>query len=161
AADGRLAQIVKEPASTTLRSQEREILLPLNLLDNIRAVGDSLPAPAGTIARMSRSTDDGSADRVRVQVGGGDKAALGKLKDGDTIKLNNTTSYDGLYRVGAVNNGSFVIDARFKFGEVGDWEKVEDEDTGLIFDGMVTSYEKSSDGKLTVNALNHGLAAGD
>ena len=160
-ADGRLAQIAGDSKDELLRSQEREILLPLNLLDNIRAVGDSTAAPAGAIAGMSRSDDDDSADRVRVQVSADDKKAVSKLKSGDTVKLSNTTSYNGLYRVAKADDGSFVIDAPFKYGEMGDWEKVEEEESGLIFDGMVTGYEKVGDGKLKVHAVNHGLAAGD
>lgn len=159
--DGRLAQIAPDTKEETLRSQERDILLPLNLLDSIRPVGDSSPAPAGTIAGMSRSTEDSNADRVQVQVSAQDKTALKKLKNGDLIKLSNTVNYNGLYRVGAVKGSTFTIDASFKFGEVGDWEKVEEEETGLVFDGLITGYEKSGDGKLTINAANHGLAAGD
>ena len=160
-ADGRLAQIAGDSKDDLLRSQEREILLPLNLLDNIRAVGDSTATPAGVIAGMSRSDDDDSADRVRVQVSAGDKKAVSKLKSGDTVKLSNTTSYNGLYRVAKADDGSFVIDAPFKYGELGDWEKVEEEESGLIFDGMLAGYEKAGDGKLKVRAVNHGLAAGD
>ncbi len=159
--DGRLAQIAGDSKDELLRSQEREILLPLNLLDNIRAVGDSTAAPAGVITGMRRSDDDDSADRVRVQVSADDKQAVSKLKSGDTVKLTNTTSYNGLYRVAKADDGSFVIEAPFKYGELGDWEKVEEEESGLIFDGMLTGYEKAGDGKLKVHAVNHGLAAGD
>ncbi|MBK6430214.1 LamG-like jellyroll fold domain-containing protein [Candidatus Amarolinea dominans] len=159
--DGRLAQIAGDSKDELLRSQEREILLPLNLLDNIRAVGDSTAAPAGVIAGMRRSDDDDSADRVRVQVSADDKQAVSKLKSGDTVKLSNTASYNGLYRVAKADDGSFVIDAPFKYGELGDWEKVEEEESGLIFDGMLTGYAKTGDGKLKVHAVNHGLAAGD
>lgn len=160
-ADGRLAQIAADSKDELLRSQEREILLPLNLLDNIRAVGDSTAAPAGVITGMRRSDDDDSADRVRVQVSADDKQAVSRLKSGDTVKLSNTTSYNGLYQVAQAANGSFVIEAPFKYGELGDWEKVEEEESGLIFDGMLTGYEKAADGKLKVHAVNHGLAAGD
>jgi hypothetical protein len=50
-ADGRLAQIASDSKDELLRSQEREILLPLNLLDNIRAVGDSTATPTGIDCR--------------------------------------------------------------------------------------------------------------
>ncbi len=49
----------------------------------------------------------------------------------------------------------------FKSAELGDWEKVELEKTGLVFDGMLTGYTKQGDGQLTVNAISHGLQAGD
>lgn len=161
AADGRLAQIAATSQDELQRSQEREILLPADLLDNIRPVGDSSDTPAGTIAGMSRSNGDDSADRVRVVVAEGDQAAVSKLTSGDTVKLSNTTSYNGLYSVAKADDGSFVIGAPFSYGEIGDWEKMEVEETGLIFDGMLTGYEKTRDGKLKVYAVNHGLAAGD
>lgn len=160
--DGTLAQIVPEVQNTLLRSRQSEVLLPLTVLDNIRAVGDTQPAPSGTIVGMSRSTDDATAEQVRVQVADADQAALAKLSRGDVIKLANTTSYNGLYRVASVtDNNAFTINAPFQYGEVGDWEKVETADTGLIFDGMISGYEKVGAGLLQVNALNHGLETGD
>ena len=163
AADGTLAKIVvKQPKTETLRSKEREILLPVNLLDKIRPVGDASPAPEGVIAGMSRSTDDDTADRVCVQAIAADKEAVKKLKRNDMVKLFDTVSYNGLYQVRSVEDGSFTIDAPFKFNEVGRWEVMEEKDTGLVFDGVVTGYEKAGDGKqLKVQALNHGLTAGD
>ena len=94
-ADGRLAQLDNDPSERLLCGKERELLLPINLLDNLRAVGDSTEAIGGTIVGMSRSMDDDSADRVRIQVSKADKAAVGKLASGDTVNLSNTTSYNG------------------------------------------------------------------
>lgn len=126
------------------------------------AVGDTQPAPSGTIVGMSRSTDESAAEQVRVQVADADQAVLAKLSRGDVIKLANTTSYNGLYQVESVTDrNAFTINAPFTYGEVGDWEKVETEDTGLIFDGMLTGYQKVGPGVLQVSAFNHGLEAGD
>jgi len=72
AANGTLAQIASDPLMTILRSEEREILLPLNALDNIRAYDKQLAPPSGTVIGISRSTDDDTADRLRVQVGADD-----------------------------------------------------------------------------------------
>jgi len=165
AADGTLAQIKKETTTATLRSQEREILLPVNLLDKLRPVADAAPAPQGLIHGLSRSMDDDTADRLRVQAVAADAEAVGRLNLGDTVKLYDTASYNGLYPVGSVDpeEGSFTIDAPFKFAEVGvgRWQVMEDEDTGLVFDGLVTGYENAGDGKLKVLAANHGLSSGD
>jgi hypothetical protein len=160
AANGTLAQLVA-PTGTSLRDQSRNMLLPLTTLENIRAIGATNPPPGGTIIGMSRSTSGDSADRVQVQTASADAANLDKLAIGDIVKLSNTTSYDGLYSVKSTSDGSFIIQAEFKQGEVGNWEKVEEEETGLVFDGMLTGYTKNADGTLTVNAVNHGLAAGD
>ncbi|MEG4484244.1 LamG-like jellyroll fold domain-containing protein [Microcoleus sp. D2_18a_B4] len=161
AADGTLAQIVQQRSTKTLRSKEREMLLPIDLLDNIRTVGDAAPAPKGTILGMNRSDDDLTRDRVRVQASNNDLEAVHKLNLGDMVKLSDTTSYNGLYQVGSVENGSFTINAPFKFDEVGRWEVMEEEDTGLVFDGIVTRYEKADSGKLKVHAQNHKLESGD
>ncbi len=161
AADGTLAQIVEQPITDTLRSKEREMLLPVNLLDNIRTVGDAAPAPQGTILAMSRSEDELTRDRVKVQASDNDLETVNKLKLGDIVKLYDTNSYNGLYQVCSVENGSFTIDAPFQYKEVGRWEVMEKEDTGLVFDGIVTRYEKADDGKLKVHAQNHQLENGD
>lgn len=160
--DGTLAQITPEVQNTLLRSRQSEVLLPLTVLDNIRAVGDTQPAPSGKIVGMSQSSEENTAEQVRVQVAASDQPALSQLSRGDVVKLANTTSYNGLYQVASVTDGNaFTINAPFTYGEVGDWEKVETEDTGLIFDGMITGYQKVGPGILQVNALNHGLAMGD
>jgi hypothetical protein len=160
AADGTLAQIVEQPTTETLRSKERQMLLPVNLLDNIRTVGDAAPAPQGTILAMSRSEDELTRDRVQVQASDNDREVVNKLKLGDMVKLYDTNSYNGLYQVRSVEDGSFTIDAPFQYNEVGRWEVMEKEDTGLVFDGIVTRYEgvqRVYD--FGVNA-NHGIAHG-
>lgn len=110
---------------------------------------------------MSRSEDDLTRDRVQVQASNNDREAVNKLKLGDMVKLYDTNSYNGLYQLRSVENGSFTIDAPFQYNEVGRWEVMEKEDTGLVFDGIVTRYEKADDGKLKVHAQNHQLENGD
>ncbi len=161
AADGTMAQISPDTTETLLRSKQREILLPLSVMDEIRAVGDAAPAPGGTIRGISRSSGDRSADRVKVAVADGEQGQLARLRKGDVVRLFNTSSYNGLYAVRSVDNGAFCIDAPFKYDDVGEWEKLEEEDTGLVFDGLVTGYEKAGDGVVKVDAINHGLLAGD
>ncbi len=161
AGDGTLSTITAQGEETLLRSEEREVLLPLRVMDEIRAVGDAAPAPGGTIRGMSRSEKDQTADRVRVEVEAGDGGAAERLRIGDTVRLFNTSSYNGLYRVSHVEGSAFTINTAFQYGEVGEWEKVESEDTGLVFDGMLTGYEKAGEGALRVSAVNHGLLPGD
>jgi hypothetical protein len=161
AGDGTLSTITTQGEETLLRSEEREVLLPLSVMDEIRAVGDAAPAPGGTIRGMSRSEKDQTADRVRVEVGAADAEAVGRLRIGDTVRLFNTASYNGLHRVGRVDGNSFTINTDFHEGEVGEWEKVESEDTGLVFDGMLTGYSKAGERELRVGAINHGLLPGD
>lgn len=156
AADGTLAQITDTPSLTPLRQQEREILLPLDLLDEIRAVGDKSPAPDGTITGVRRSEGD-PADRVEVQVAHGDP--IEELSTGDVVKLDGMRDYNGLFAVTKVDDNTFVI-PDLQTPKLGEWSKVETEESGLVFDGQVLSYELE-DGRLKVNAVNHGLQSGD
>jgi hypothetical protein len=41
-----------------LRSQKREVLLPLNTLDEIKAFGDKTPPPQGIISGLSVGEED-------------------------------------------------------------------------------------------------------
>lgn len=152
ALDGTLAEISSPTTTTTLRKQEREILLPMTTLDQIKALGASKAPPSGLITKLERSKEDTGADCVQIKTSDG----LAKLAVGNTVTLKDTNSYDGLYTVEGTGDGTFQIKTDFTNGEMGNWEKVEEE-TGLEFDGMLTGYSINPDGILTVHAVNHGL----
>ncbi len=50
AGDGTLGEIDETPDSKLIRSRQREVLLPLNTLDEIKATGDTTPPPQGIIS---------------------------------------------------------------------------------------------------------------
>ncbi len=54
-----------------------------------------------------------------------------------------------------------LITASYVDSDIGSWEKVEEKETGLIFDGSITGFEWSGQNKLKVTAFNHGLEHGD
>ncbi len=157
AKDGSLSELGSNGTPEVLRSDQREILLPLNTLDELKLIGDTTPPPQGTIRGMRLGSGDDNADGKVVVTSA--EAAL--LSSGDTIEIQKTSNYDGLYTVSVIDDQSFVIDVDFVDNQLGVWEKVETEPEGLVFDGMVTSYEKIADGKLKVTARNHGLSNGD
>lgn len=157
AKDGSLSELGSNGTPEVLRSDQREILLPLNTLDELKLIGDTTPPPQGTIRSMRLGSGDDNADGKVVVASA--EAAL--LSSGDTIEIQKTSNYDGLYTVSVIDDQSFVIDVDFVDNQLGVWEKVETEPEGLVFDGMVTSYEKIADGKLKVTARNHGLSNGD
>jgi hypothetical protein len=76
------------------------------------------------------------------------------------IKITNTQDYQGLYQAQCVDENTFDIDLSTSEG-LGYWEKIEEEEGGLIFDNMITAYEKTPDGKLRIACPNHGLEQGD
>lgn len=157
AADGTLSEIAQEATRQVLRSTERTLLLPVNTLDEIRAVGDTSPLLRGKITALRLGQQDDSAeDRIVVR-----SAEAAGLSDGDVIAIQGTSHYNGLYRVSGVDGDSFQIEAKFVRDELGTWEQQEEEAGGLIFDGMLTAYEKTADGKLRVSAHSHGLSDGD
>ncbi len=152
ATDGSLSEVTQVASASVLRSDERDLMLPLDTLDNIKAAGAVEPPPRGTILGLGVGAE-GSV------VVASDEA--GDLEAGDTVEIRGTTHYNGLYDVVSADDGAFVIQAQFVNDEVGAWEKREAENQPLTFDGMVTSYQRTDDGKLRVFAENHGLSDGD
>ena len=156
AGDGTLAQIDETPENTIIRSTQREILLPLNTLDEIKAIGDKTPPPQGIITGLAEGTDEEDAeDLVKISTQG----AAG-LENYDIVKISGTSDYQGLYRAKTVDKNTFEIDLPSGNG-LGYWEKEDQEAGGLIFDGMITAYQKTAQGKLRVTCPDHGLENGD
>ncbi len=153
AGDGTLSQIDQVPTTEILRSRNREVLLPLDTLDEIKGVADQEPPPAGTIRKMAKGSDD----RVRIY----SAEAIANLRAGERVRVRGTRSYDGHYQVSGVTAEGFEIQARFEKDEPGFWEMIEARDTGLVFDNMVTAYEKTANGKLKVLCQSHDLQEGD
>ncbi|WP_072926401.1 LamG domain-containing protein [Microcystis aeruginosa] len=157
AGDGTLGEINKNPDSKIIRSRQREVLLPLNTLDEIKAIGDKTPPPQGIISGFSAGTDEEDIeDLVKISTNGG----ASELANYDLVKISGTSDYQGLYRTIKVDQDTFDIDIPLDRG-LGYWEKEDQEEGGLIFDGMITAYQKTADGKLRVTCANHGLENGD
>ena len=157
AGDGTLAEIDETPDKTIIRSKTREILLPLNTLDEIKALADKTPPPEGIITGLAEGTDEDDAENL-VKIATQGKAS--ELTNGDLVKIMGTSDYQGLYRAKTVDENTFDLDLGLTQG-LGYWEKQDEEEGGLIFDGMITAYEKTADGKLRVTCPNHGLDNGD
>ncbi|TAG93209.1 MAG: hypothetical protein EAZ09_22995 [Oscillatoriales cyanobacterium] len=157
AGNGTLAEIDDTPDSTIIRSRQREVLLPLNTLDEIKAIGDKTPPPQGIITGFAEGTDEEEIeDLVKILTNG--KAT--ELANGDLVKITGTSNYQGLYQTQKIDANTFDIDLPSGNG-LGYWEKEDLEEGGLIFDGMITAYQKTADGKLRVTCENHGLENGD
>ncbi|TRT80902.1 MAG: LamG domain-containing protein [Microcystis sp. M_OC_Ca_00000000_S217Cul] len=157
AGDGTLGEINKNPDSKIIRSRQREVLLPLNTLDEIKAIGDTTPPPQGIISGFAAGTDEEDIeDLVKISTDGG----ASKLANYDLVKISGTSDYQGLYRTIKVDQDTFDIDIPLDRG-LGYWEREDQEEGGLIFDGMITAYQKTAEGKLRVTCANHGLENGD
>lgn len=157
ASDGTLGEIDENPSTKILRSKQREVLLPLNTLDEVKAIGDRTPPPQGIISAIAEGTKAENIETlVKITT---DRGAAG-LVNTDRVKISGTKEYQGLHKVVRVDQNSFDIDIPVQPG-LGYWEKEEDEAGGLIFDGMVTAFQKTADGKLSVRCADHGLETGD
>ncbi|MCA2665541.1 MAG: hypothetical protein IM486_22235 [Microcystis sp. M114S2] len=157
AGDGTLGEIDETPDSKIIRSRQREVLLPLNTLDEIKAIGDRTPPPQGIISGFSAGTDEEDIeDLVKISTDGG----ASDLANYDLVKISGTSDYQGLYPTIKVDENTFDIDISLD-GGLGYWEKEDQEEGGLIVDGMITAYQKTADGKLRVTCANHGLENGD
>jgi len=153
ASDGTLSRISEKPEGTDkpLRVTEREIMLPLNTLDEIKAIGDSTPPLHGQITALKRSDDD----RVVVTT---DPTSLGQLGQGDFVTIEGTASFDGHYEHAKVpdqEKHKFSVGLKTP-GSIGAWSKLEKEKTGLIFDGIITGLERNGD-SIEVTSPGHGL----
>jgi hypothetical protein len=157
AADGALSEINREGATRIVRGAERELLLPLTTLEQVRPLADASPTPQGVVAGLQLGTDaDGVEGKVVVAAG----QATG-LVDGDVVKLSATRPLDGRYRVAAVDGDQFVLDDTEGAAPFGRWEQQEVKEGGLYFDGMITGYRRRGDGRIEVSAPGHGLVDGD
>ena len=153
AADGTLAQIDENPdSSEILRSNSRDLLLPLNTLDEIKAIANITPPPQGQIIAVERGEEN------RVQIVSSETA---NFKTGDRVKITGTQSYNGHYIATNIGEDTFEVAAEWVNSEIGTWEIVPEKDTGTVFDGMIDYVERVDDGVLQISAFNHGLEDGD
>ncbi|MEX6778547.1 LamG domain-containing protein [Limnospira fusiformis] len=158
AGDGTLSEIDETPERTIARSRQREILLPLNTLDEVKALADQTPPPLGVIRGLALGTDaDDAEDLVMVSTEG----EAGQLANGDLVKISGTPDLRGLYGAQKIDDRTFEITLPTPADNLGYWEKEDLEEAGLIFDGMIAAYEKTADGKLRVTCDYHGLEDGD
>ncbi|WP_437642419.1 LamG-like jellyroll fold domain-containing protein [Sorangium sp. So ce854] len=155
AADGTLSQIDLTPdSSEILRSEAREVLTPLSLLDDIKEIADTTPPPSGTIV----GTERGGDDLLQIRSSGALPAGVAR---GAKVKIRGTQSYDGHYKVVSVKDATFQVEATFTDDQAGFWEIVPDKQTGLVFDNMVVGTAKDAQGKLMVACAAHDLKPGD
>lgn len=159
--DGTLSKIQETSNPQILRNNIREVLLPLNSLDNIKGIGIAEPPPEGTITALKRTITDGIPN---VQI---TSAEASFLKNGDELAIAGTTGYDGYYTITKIDETTFEIDAPWvennnpSTEKLGTWQVVPPEQQAVIFDGLITGYEITPEGKLRVTAENHGLENGD
>lgn len=155
AADGSLSQVDGvTDALTGLAQSQRQVLLPLTLLDGIAGLAQATPAPSGSIAATARA--DGELLQIRNQ-----GALPQTLSVGDQVVLRDSKSYNGPYTVASVDGSAFEIVAADATGPLGTWEVVRDTSVGLVFDGMIVGAEQSAGGKLRVLCSSHDLQVGD
>lgn len=88
------------------------------------------------------------------------------LKSGQEIIIDNTQGYDGHHRITKIDDTTFEIDFPWSGDEssndqLGRWQVVPPEEQALVFDGVITGYEMTIEGKLRVTVENHGLENGD
>ncbi|GAP94317.1 LamG-like jellyroll fold domain-containing protein [Leptolyngbya sp. NIES-2104] len=148
AQDGTLSQIAKSEPKSILQKTE-DVLLPVDTLDNIKAIGNN-PLPQGKISAIARSTTAQQLDVI--------PEAKSTVNIGTEIKIEGTTGYNGHYKVGrTIDANTFEVDPPNE--SVGRWEVLPDEEV-VNFDGIITRFQLS-DGKLRVTCPNHGLTSSD
>ncbi len=157
--NGLLSQIEERPKSSeVLRSQQREILLPLDTLDEIKAFADSTPPPKGIITNLSvGKKEEGIEDLVKISTKDGEAK---ELSNRDLVNITGNKDFQGLYKTEKIDVDTFDIEIPNQ-KHLGEWEKKVSAPSGLVFDGMISSYKIIEDEKLRVTCKGHGLMAGD
>lgn len=149
--DGILSELKSELDSrTVLRAQEREILLPLTSLDEIRPIG-ATPVLSGAVSGVERAAQD------NVRVGASNHS---ELTIGDAVAISGIASYNRSASITRIDENTFEIAASFEGEGIGTWQRVRPE-TGIYYDGAVLGYSRTPSGALRVSAVNHGLESGD
>ncbi|MGB0712979.1 MAG: LamG-like jellyroll fold domain-containing protein, partial [Gammaproteobacteria bacterium] len=152
AADGSLSQIDTTPdSSKILRSETRDVITPLTLLDDIKEFAAQEKPQSGTIVATERGADD------QLQVVCKEAFENDALSAGNQVEIRGTRSYDGLYKVRSVDGKTFSVDAAFQDNEMGSYEVVPEKRTGLVFDNMIVGCERTDDGKLKIHCAAHDL----
>jgi len=153
AGDGLLSQISATATSKIWRNTIRQMLLPLNTLDNVKAIGTTTPPPQGQITALQQ----GDEDAVNVVSSTVTNLDATKINE---IKISGTQNYNSFQQsITKVDDDTF--DITHPSTVLGNWEVIPEEETGLIFNGAVTAYEIISPGQIRIKAINHGLNTGE
>ncbi|MGB8686527.1 MAG: LamG domain-containing protein, partial [Microcoleus sp.] len=151
ASDGILSQISENPTSKIWRNTIRQILLPLNTLDNVKAIGTTNPPPQGQITALQQGEDDG----VNVV-----SSTDTNLETTNQVKLSGTQNYNIFQQsITKIDDDSFEIASPTTV--LGNWEVIPEEESGLVFNGTIAAYEITDTGNIKITAKNHGLNDGE
>jgi len=159
--NGTLSQIEKsKTVFQDLRSNKKEIFLPLNTLDEIRAI----KAPAGGDIIELESFDDDRLLGITVKT----VDLPNDLKPGDYIKISKTQKLQGNYKSeqegGIVeyipDENCFVLSYKDSDSQ-GFWTVVESEETSEFSDGDITWFDKRAGDTFYIEAPGVGVKEGD
>ncbi len=153
--NGFLSQIGDPQTQDVLNSYTRNILLPINSLDEIKGIAQD--KAAGVIDAISK----GKEDEVWIET---DPDSLPEM--GDEVEISGTKDFNGLHQVvKATKNTIMIEEVVNKLGDekikLGRWEQKIDPNESLLFDGMVTSYRKMAGNSIRITSPKHGLKKGD
>lgn len=158
ATDGTLSQI--QESTTTerklLRAVKKEVLLPLNTLDEIKAIGDSTPPPGGRISGLFRHDEN---DLLLVE----SKEVLpDNLGIGDRIRIEDTMANSGYFeKISEATDEGFTVSSKPETpSQIGHWTKLEKEADGAVFEGIILGQRLKQNG-LEISSPGHGLNNGD
>ncbi|MFB8796399.1 MAG: LamG-like jellyroll fold domain-containing protein [Microcoleus sp.] len=153
AGDGTLSQIAPTATQKIWRNTARQVLLPLNTLDNVKIIGTTAPPPQGQITRLEQGDED-AVNVVSSTVTNLDATKINQ------VKISGTRNYNS-FQQGITKIDNNVFEVTPPSPVLGNWEVIPEEQTGLIFNGAVTGCEITSTGKLRITAVNHGLNSGE
>lgn len=158
AADGTLSNIQESTTTENklLRAIKKEVLLPLNTLDEIKAIGDSTPPSGGQINGLFRYDEN---DLLLVEAKEMLPADLGI---GDLIRIEETMANTGYFeKITETTDKGFTIASKSDTPkQIGRWTKLEKEAGGAVYEGIVLGQRLKENG-LEISSPGHGLNEGD
>ncbi|MFB2920457.1 LamG-like jellyroll fold domain-containing protein [Aerosakkonema funiforme] len=153
AGDGTLSQIAPTATEKIWRNTARQVLLPLNTLDNVKIIGTTTPPPQGQITRLEQGEED-AVNVVSSTVTNLDPTKINQ------VKISGTRNYNS-FQQGITKIDNDVFEVTPPTPVLGNWEVIPEEQTGLVFNGAVIGCEITPTGKLRITAFNHGLNTGE
>lgn len=166
AADGTLSAITDVPKHLTeerLRGDIRDIQLPVDTLNNIRAISQAQPRLKGRIKRFSQHIKNNTVlANYEIDQPSGDSEDQPKrefsLDRATEIEISNSVDANQVFSsIQRIDEHTFKVPLQ---AQDVSWEEIPAEEAAVVFNGMVTAYEVV-DNQLKVTAFNHGLSDGD
>jgi hypothetical protein len=149
---GLLVPTSGKPVLERLRGEAKAVLLPANSLENLEGLAPQVIPERSKILGLTES------GKGKIQISTVNEVSV---QDRSLIKIQNTRSYDGQYKVTKIDDDTFKVSSSAAQSELGNWEVLPTEADILTFNGKISGFERLDDNTLKVICQNHQLKNDD